>query len=101
MEWPIQHSANLFDWDCHYKVASAEESTLRANCPDNVTFCHIIRDIGFGVHNPRTGCSTTWMLNKEMHNRDGDVTYWELVPTPATIAACPKLENWRIKVFND
>lgn len=57
-------------------------------------------DIGCVLVNPNTGGEAVWYLH-ETHVDEGDVTSWELRPTPETLYRHPQLRGKALTIYND
>jgi len=57
-------------------------------------------DVGFEVRHVSSMKISTWYLSEE-NTSEGDITHWVFYPTPESLARYPKLEGYKITIFND
>lgn len=58
-------------------------------------------DMGFELHNPKTGNTTRWALSTEHRDNEQDVTHWTFVPCPWTVLGNPAAKGYTLTLFND
>lgn len=98
-----RHDIKCFSVNKQDRKLIAEVSTLEANNATKSAFGRVYDDAfdeGFVIHNPRTGKSPVFVVN-HIDRVEGEITYWELVPTKNTLRQIPGLKAWRVIVFND
>ncbi len=96
------YSTKKFTWVPEDKTYVAEASTL-SNGGTNHLFGQVFPDScdeGFAMYSEKLGKVLTfcvWLTKEE----DGDLLYWDLVPTPKTEKSVPESRGVRVRVFND
>ena len=56
---------------------------------------------GLNVVSPKTGKRAVFVLVKRHLDEDGDVRWWDLVPSPETLKHQPALAGFTLRIFND
>lgn len=98
------YNVDNFTHDKGDKSFTIEMSSLAAWRPGYFTFDQLYHDAideGVALYNPKTGKTTTWFLSKIDYDREGDLRFWLLLPTEATVKEFPVLIGYTLTVFND
>lgn len=80
------------------KLLVIEDSTLTGH------YCQAYpdaADIGFRVMSNKTGKVAMFAMDGDKRNDEGEVQWWDAVPTQETLRSNPNLKGWKVRVFND
>ena len=55
---------------------------------------------GFFIRSDRTGNCTTWLIEDQITNEEGEVGGWRLTPTKGTVEIYPHLKDYVVYVWN-
>lgn len=58
-------------------------------------------DCGLTIVNPDRGTKSVFYLAKEDRDKEGDLRFYELLPTPESVREHPKLKGVKVILFND
>lgn len=90
---------SLFHYDPVAKLLSADASDLGPNCliqPFNDSI-----DVGIAVVSHITGLEATFVENACKLDGEGDVEYWDFIPTDESLRRNKRLAGMTIRVYND
>lgn len=100
----ISHMTDIFAIDKTNKKFIAEASTLQANNAYKRAFYRVYNDsydMGFNIISQKSDRVATFAVFEMEHDQEGDVLFWSLAPTRATLKKIPELKGWTAVVFND
>ena len=96
----------LFDHDSRAKVFATDASVLEHYDGRDPRF-GILRPLkpdspakGLHLRSDRTGNCTTWLIQDQITNSDGEVGGWKLTPTRSTVDLYPSLKDYVLYVWN-
>jgi len=58
-------------------------------------------DVGLILFNPATRETTWWYVSHTEKDPEGDIRWWNLLPTKETIKVSPKTSKYKLTIFND
>jgi hypothetical protein len=91
-------SSNAFTHHAAQKTITAEASTLGrgpARLYDDAC------DVGYTLRNVKTNNLTRWYLEKDVYDREGDITKSVFKPCTESVRKNPQLAGYKMVVFND
>ena len=100
--------SSLFDHNARAKVLAADISELEHYEGRDPRF-GVFRSSkpadwcspkGFFIRSDRTGNCTTWLVQDQLTNDEGEVSGWRLTPTKGTVQIYPHLNNYVVYVWN-
>jgi len=94
-------SSKLFTHSAEDKIFSAEISTLLANGGGFMQVYVDSADQGLTMFSAKSGKESRWVVEHEEIDHEGELNFWELIPTPETAKHIPALLGYKMVVFND
>lgn len=93
------HDVERFTWNSKDKTLVSELSDIGFQAFERVypDAC----DCGLTIVNSDKGTSAVFYLSKEDRDKEGDLRFYELLPTPESIRKYPKLQGVKVILFND
>lgn len=90
---------SLFGYNSSLKRLTAEASELGPGAmfqvfPDSI-------DMGVTIHSHHTGQESTFVVDHIEVDREGDILYWDMIPTDKSLRDSPRLSGMTVRVYND
>lgn len=88
-----------FMFDQSSRILSADVTDLPPTAffqvyPDSI-------DQGIAVSSHHTGEEVTFVVNYVHNDREGELLYWDLIPTDACLRRNPRLNGLTVRLYND
>lgn len=99
LQTPTINSA-YFTHHAEAKLLTAEHSDLGSPPLRNRLYDDAC-DEGITLVNLQRSTFTSWYLDREERDAEGDITHWVFLPTEETLRKHPTTHGYTLKIFND